>query len=175
MKKNKILLILLTFVTIILLSSKVEASSGSYSIDEINMDVVVQKNGSVKINEELTYNFNGSFNGIYITIPYGVNDNKYDEIRKRTSLVNDSYYNASTYRIDSVYVENKSYKQTYSATNGESGVYTIEKNNTNNVDKIKIYSPTTYTKKTFNISYTLNNLAVKQHIILFTKSHRALK
>ena len=165
MKKNKILLILLAFVTIILLSSKVEASSGSYSIDEINMDVVVQKNGSVKINEELTYNFNGSFNGIYITIPYGVNDNKYDEIRKQTSLVNDSYYNASTYRIDSVYVENKSYKQTYSAANGESGVYTIEKSNTNNVDKIKIYSPTTYSKKTFNISYTLNNLAIKHNDI----------
>ena len=79
MKKNKILLILLAFIIIILLSSKVEANSGTYSIDEVNMDVVLQKDGSLKINEKLTYKFNGSFNGIYITIPYGINDNKYDK------------------------------------------------------------------------------------------------
>ena len=99
MKKSKIVLILVSFIVMILLSSKVEASSGTYSIDEVNMDVVLQKDGSVKINEKLTYNFNGSFNGIYITIPYGINDNKYDKIRKQTSLINDSFYNARSFSV----------------------------------------------------------------------------
>lgn len=165
MKKNKILLILLAFIIIILLSSKVEANSGTYSIDEVNMDVVLQKDGSLKINEKLTYKFNGSFNGIYITIPYGINDNKYDKIRAQTSLINDSFYNAVSYKIDSVYVGNNKYQQAYSAVNGERGVYTIENDYSKKVDKIKVYSPTSNAIKTFTISYTLNNLAVKHNDI----------
>ena len=161
MKKIRFVLVILIFFIILLLSERVQAKD--YSIESIDMQVEIQKNGDLKIDQTLQYNFNGSYNGIYITIPYGVNDTKYDEIRKQTSLVNDSFYNASEVQINKVSVTGNMFKLTDYAINGQNQVYTVAEEN--NIRKIKIYSPTTNSSKTFFISYTLKDVAVKHNDI----------
>lgn len=164
MKRNRTLIIFLVFIMFLFMPTIVKADD--YSIENIDMQVEIKENGDLKIEEKLIYNFNGKYNGIYITIPYGLNDSKYDKIRKQNALINDSFYNASTYNINEISVDGKSYDRAYNATNGMSNVYTVEsRTDTQSVDKIKIYSPSSYTTKTFNVVYTLKNVAVKHNDI----------
>ena len=55
------------------------------------------------------------------------------------------------------------FKLTDYAINGQNQVYTVAEEN--NIRKIKIYSPTTNSSKTFFISYTLKDVAVKHNDI----------
>ena len=161
MKKIKIFLVTLIFSIIILISNNVQAKD--YSIEEIDMKVTILEDGSLKVDQTLEYNFSGSYNGIYITIPEGLEDTKYNSIRRKTAIVSDSLYNASNVIINKISVKNKEFIEKNYANNGENGVYTIT--NENNLKKIKIFSPTSYASKIFNISYTLNNVAVKHNDI----------
>ena len=67
MKKNiKQLVIFLTIlIAIIFIQNKVEAKS--YYIKNMDIQANVNMDGSVDIEQTLTYNFNGEYNGIYIT------------------------------------------------------------------------------------------------------------
>lgn len=161
MRKKKYILFFIFFFIVLFAMHKVEAKN--YSIQAIDMQVTIQSNGDLQVNETLQYYFEGSYNGIYITLPYGVNDAKYDSIRKQTSLLNDSFYNASDVTIHSISVLGKQFEKVEYAQNGRDGVYTIE--NTGSMKKIKIFSPTNYGSKTFQVSYTLKNLAVKHNDI----------
>ena len=109
MKRTKAILFIIMFFAILLISNNVQAAN--YSIEEIDMQVTLQENGNLKINQTLKYDFEGSFNGIYITIPSGVDDKKYDDIRKQTSIVNDSLYNASGLEINNISVLGKQFKK----------------------------------------------------------------
>lgn len=78
---------------IILFTSKVQAKS--YTIEDMDIQATILKNGSVKVQQELTYKFNGKYNGIYIDIPSESDDEEYDRIRNQTSSFPDSLYNQS--------------------------------------------------------------------------------
>lgn len=70
MKKviEKIFLIISITIGIIFIQNKVEAKS--YYIENMDIQASIKDNGSVDIEQTLTYKFDGQYNGIYITIPY---------------------------------------------------------------------------------------------------------
>ena len=94
------------------------------------------------ISEDITFEFNEKFNGVYRDIVF-------DE----TSGISD---------IDVALVVSEDiigFSHVEKAKNGEQGVYTV--NEKNNKIAIKIFSPSKDETKTFRISYTVKNTAVK--------------
>ena len=78
-KSVKIFSILIIALGIIFfLQGRVEAKS--YTVDNMNIKATVQKNGSVDIEQDITFKFNGEYNGIYINIPYDFEDKEYERI-----------------------------------------------------------------------------------------------
>lgn len=147
------------FILLIILAGKVQAS---YSVEDMDIQATIQEDGSVNVKQSLTYKFNGDYNGIYIDIPDEIDDKEYDEYRVQTTL-RDSLYNASGVTINKVSEGANIYKEKSIAQNGDSGVYTQTTNN--GMKTVKIYSPSSNTKKTFVIEYVLKNLCVKHNDI----------
>lgn len=162
---KRIIFIVIFFLVILLFTNKVQAKS--YVIENMDIQASIQKDGTVEVSHTLTYKFNGEYNGIFINIPYDLKDEEYDKIRKQTSGLNDSLYNAKGVEILEVSQihndTNIKYEKVSSAQNGERGVYQITPNN--GVYNIKIYSPSSNQKKTFNIKYNLKNLCVRHNDI----------
>ena len=159
MKKLRNILLIVIFLLILLTMHEVQAKD--YSIEKIDMVAELMENGNLKINESITYNFKGQYNGIYITIPYGLDDSKYNKMGEKGSVVKNSYYNASSYEILNISQNNIDYEKVNYASNGSRRKYTIEKGT--KIDTVKIYSPSEDETKTFNISYVLNNVAVRHN------------
>lgn len=137
--KTKIkLLIVIIFMTlaIVLFSKNVEAKS--YNIENMDMQVTINDDGSAQIKHSLKYNFNGNYNGIYIDIPYNLEDSEYESVAGQNKI-NDELYNG-----DEVIVE-----KVVESTNG--------------MYRIKVYSPSNNEKKTFDLYYTIKNLCVKHN------------
>ncbi len=153
-------------VILIILAFQNKAEANSYSIDNMDIQATIQSDGSVKIEQELTYKFNGHYNGIYITVPYNFTDIENEEIIKN-DRIDDDIYNGESVLVEKVVLENSetsfSLGAEYSTQNGDNGVYT--ETNTDGIKKIKIYSPSTDEEKTFKIYYTINNLCVKHNDI----------
>lgn len=106
------------------------------------VDASVMENGDLQISEDITFEFNESFNGVYRDI---VLDN--------TSGVTD----VKVFMLDGDKLSD--YEQATKAKNGDEGLYTLEEKN--NKLLIKIYSPSKDEIKTFRISYTIKNVAVR--------------
>ena len=137
--KYIITIFLMTFV-IFLLQNKVEAKS--YTITDMDIQSTIQQNGDVSIEQTLTYDFNGNYNGIYITIPYKVH-NVDDEKVIKNNKINNNLYTGTDVNIEKV-TEIKSntevaFEKKNHANNGNNKVYTEQKSE--NIFKIKIYSP----------------------------------
>ncbi|HHT88939.1 MAG TPA: DUF2207 domain-containing protein [Clostridiales bacterium] len=111
-------------------------------ITEWKVAAYLQTNGDLIISEDITFEFNEKFNGVYRDIVF-------DE----TSGISD---------IDVALVVSEDiigFSHVEKAKNGEQGVYTV--NEKNNKIAIKIFSPSKDETKTFRISYTVKNTAVK--------------
>lgn len=160
--KNKILIILLIFIAFILVG-KSQVQAKSYYIDDMKIQATVKENGDLQIEQTLKYVFNGSYNGIYITIP-----TKYKNQEDVISKISDNIYNASGVQVNNVatldnYGSEQIYNRVKNAYNGSWGVYTEE--NLYNSYKLKIFSPSTDTTKTFKINYILQNVCVEHNDI----------
>ena len=155
----KQIIFLVIFIALIILTGKVQAS---YKIENMDIQATIQENGSVNVKQSMTYRFNGEYNGIYIDIPEDVDDKEYDEYRVQTVL-KDSLYNASKVIVNKVSEGGKTYSKTGVALNGDKEVYTEA--TTDGIKRIKIYSPSSDTKKTFVIEYILEDLCVKHNDI----------
>ena len=145
--KTKIkLLIVIIFMTlaIVLFSKNVEAKS--YNIENMDMQVTINDDGSAQIKHSLKYNFNGNYNGIYIDIPYNLEDSEYESVAGQNKI-NDELYNGD--------------QLVKSAVNGDKAKYTVA--NTDGMYRIKVYSPSNNEKKTFDLYYTIKNLCVKHN------------
>ncbi len=68
-KKNHILLIAAFFIFIISCTGFAFAEDRSYSIPSINMDLILQNDGSIHVKETIHYSFSGTYNGVYREIP----------------------------------------------------------------------------------------------------------
>jgi ribosomal protein S6 len=159
-------IIIFTMAITIIFQNKVEAKS--YTVENMDIQATIQQDGSVEIKQTLTYKFNGSYNGIYINVPFNYDDEEFEEVVKNNKI-NDNLYNGTSVTVNKVAQINDSniteYKEIneFSASNGMEGCYTSSKQS--NLQKIKVYSPSTDTTKTFEIDYIINNLCVKHNDI----------
>ena len=55
------------------------AYADGYSIDQVNIDATVATDGSVSVQESRTFDFDGSYHGVYWQIPSGVFNGRYIE------------------------------------------------------------------------------------------------
>ena len=128
-------------LSIISHSRKVTAEEDLY-IPDWKVEAHLLENGDLQISEDITFEFNEEFNGVYRDI-----------MLDKTSGV-------SQIKVQEQSGEGFSeYSQVEAADNGDQGVFTIKVDD----DKalIKIYSPSEDEKKIFRISYIVNNVAIR--------------
>ena len=132
-KKIKFFLLLIVIAaTFAIFQNKVEAKS--YSVENMDIQATVNLDGSVSIKQEMTFKFNGAYNGIYINVPYNLEDIEYDEVVKNKKI-NDNLYNGTSVTVQKVsLINNGTEKQyqlgnSYSTRNGAEGLYTEESSN----------------------------------------------
>ncbi len=147
-------------LAIIILQTKVEAKS--YYIDNMDIQATILENGDLEIEQTLTYEFDGSYNGIYITIPI-----QYENKEDILSEISDDIYNAGGVELQKVsLVQNNQiteFKKVTTAANGSSSVFTEDRKA--DFYKLKIFSPSTNTRKTFQVNYILKNVCVSHNDI----------
>ena len=91
----------LLFVIVFLILMQISTQARSYSIEEMNIQATVLDNGDVNIKQSITYDFNDVYNGIYINIPYVIEDKEYDDVIEN-SKIRDSLYIGSGITINSI-------------------------------------------------------------------------
>ncbi len=156
---KKVKLVIFIILAVIFFGGKVEAKS--YSIENMDIQASIEEDGSVYIEQEMIYKFNGEYNGIYINVPYNLKDPEYQTAVKDRKI-SDNFYNGSSVNVQEVLVDGKSYKrQNGNVVNGTEGVYT--QNLMNGVSQIKVYSPSTNVNKNFKVIYKIGNLCVKHN------------
>lgn len=122
-------------------------SSISFAEDDLNIgrwivDAKLLKNGDLQVSEDITFNFNDDFNGVYRNIVLdkidGIEDLSIFEIVKGQEIV---------------------YQQVEKAKKGDKNKFTSK------IDKkdleLQIYSPSNDETKTFRLNYLLKNVAVR--------------
>lgn len=161
--KKKIILItyIFLFVISIYMINPIKAEADSYKISNMDIQSIINEDGSVSIVQDITYNFNGTYNGIYLNIPIKTTELGQKIIQE--NKINDAFYEGDSITINEVKAINNNneilFEKVTWAKNGEKGVYTI---NTNGYNKqIKVYYPVSNKEETFQISYKINNLCVK--------------
>lgn len=155
----KTLIFIAIFIAAILINKNIYAKS--YTIDNMDIQAEILQDGSINVNQKITYSFAGSYNGIYITIPYSLSDSQAEEVNPATK--NYSIYNGNKVTInkitDSQDVEYVNSFYIDGVVN--SGIYTIETDKQKY--KIKVFSPSQNTTKTFTLNYSISNICVKHN------------
>lgn len=111
----------------------------NYCIDKFHVKAILNEDGSMNIEESITYDFSGSFNGVYRTLKTSGSDG-IDSIR---ILIN-NYGN---------------YVEAEESISGNNNTYEVIKDGDDL--KLKIYSKSKNQKKQFFIRYRVLNVAVK--------------
>ncbi|MCH3967413.1 MAG: DUF2207 domain-containing protein [Atopobiaceae bacterium] len=119
-----------------------------YSITKVDIDATVATDGTITVVEDRTFDFSGSFNGVYWDIPDGSYDDR-DVTVDVTSMgeVVDGRFSA--------------FKQASSASKGDDGVFTARETTTDSgtsVTEAKIFSPQEDEVTTFRMTYTISGV-----------------
>lgn len=155
-KKLKLYIFLFSFIFLI---SFTNISYGkSYSIKDMDIQATVLDNGSVNVKQKITFDFSGDFNGIYLTVPYQLDDIEYDSYRQQSEL-RDSLYNIDDVIINKIQLNDKEFLCVPTAKNGDENVYTVSKEN--GIMTLKVFSPSYNEQKIFELDYILSNACVK--------------
>ncbi|AZV57373.1 DUF2207 domain-containing protein [Clostridium sp. AWRP] len=123
-------------------------ASGGVDLSMFNINTTIKEDGSINVEEIITYNFKDNYNGAYRDISTiktkGINNLKVSLISQNGSEV--------------------PFKESSNVKNGDNGVFEILSKGTN-LFGIKIYCPSKNEKKTFKITYTIKNVSVKYNDI----------
>ena len=161
MKKVVKILSIMMFSLAILFALNNKVQAKSYSIKDMDIQATINKDGSVSVEHLITYKFNGDYNGIYINVPYNLEDTTFEKIGKNTFL-DDKFYNGDEIIVNNVSLINSDAETEFRrvdsnmAYNGLRNAYTVTKQN--GISQIKVYSPSKNITKKFKIDYTINNL-----------------
>jgi len=142
MKKKIYIILLFLIIFMIALTTK---SLGYFEIDNFQINCYVQENGDMKIEENITYRTNEYRNGVIRDI----------ELKNEINTTN----SANGFWLESVKVNGVEYIETYSASNGNNGVYQYSKSG--NKHSLKVYTPFNKTGKTVTYTYLLEDVIVK--------------
>lgn len=154
--KKRIILILIIIIIMFLLNNTVEAKS--YYIKNMTIDATVLDNGDVDINQTFEYEFDGQYNGVYLTIPI--------KNKSEKAQINDDFYNPTEVEIKQITTEKneetlRTFRKVNNANIGDRDVYIEEKKN--NMYKLQIFSPSQNENKIFKVNYIMKNLCVNHN------------
>lgn len=141
LKKNNILILLIFAFSVILLPAKV-AFARDFTIDKYEMLYDVRKNGDVYVTEDITYNFDGSFSGVFRDI--------------------DTDGTSGIDNLSISVLENGNERELYMIDQGlgKQGNFEYFQQNPG-IMRVKIYEASDSVKKTFRIRFNLKNLAIR--------------
>lgn len=138
---------ILLFIIIFLFSSiTISSADELVIIPNWHIESMLLENGDLSITEYITFKFEGKFNGVFREVVLdktsGIEDIKVAEIIRNDEL---------------------EYARVNNAKKGDSAVYLIVEDE--DVKKIQIFSPSKDEEKTFKISYTVKNVAIRYNDI----------
>lgn len=141
-KKLKIIIITIILAVIALMPNNVLADGPSYDITNYDMDAYIQEDGTLHIDESITYYFSSSANGLTRDLRY------YYKTNKDTMEPNSARYQATGIENLTVAVTNAAnittnFAKVSDAEKGDNGVYTVDTVNADRTDgyDIMVYSP----------------------------------
>jgi len=141
-KYAKALIILFAVIISLICFPKQVSAKEDLNIPEWTVHASLKENGDLVITEDITFEFNKKYNGVYRDI-----------VIDKSCVI--SGISVKEAKNDSF----KKYEMAEKAENGDTGVYTLEL--MNDRISIKIFSPSKNEIKTFRISYVVNNAAIK--------------
>lgn len=121
-------------------------ATSDYSIDSMQIDAKVMKNGNIHITEKLVYSFNANMNGVYRDIMYNYSFSGQKDNMEPTSL----RYQAKQIENIKVYASNNGFNDLKECiledegnlSNGVDGYYSLTyKRGSNASNNIKVYTP----------------------------------
>lgn len=162
-KKLKIIIITIILAVIALIPTNVLADGPSYDITNYDMDAYIQEDGTLHIDESITYYFSSSANGLTRDLRY------YYKTNKDTMEPNSARYQATGIENLTVAVTNAAkittnFEKVSDAEKGNNGVYTIDTVNADRTDgyDIMVYSPISSNNfQTVHYSYDITDAVVQ--------------
>lgn len=162
-RKLLLVVIIMLFTFVLLIPNRVLADGPSYDITNYDMTAYIQEDGSLYINESLTYYFSSFANGLTRDLRY------YYKTNKDSMEPNSSRYQANGIENLNVSVTNSSnlsqnFTNVPSAENGDSGVYTVATVDSTQAKgyDIKVYSPISSGRyQTVHYSYIIKDAVVQ--------------
>lgn len=163
---NKLLLVFLFCIGIVVLGSRVSASS-DYGISNYTMDATIQENGDLHVEEYVTYEFESDMQGLYRNILYNYAYRNQKDTMEATS----SRYQASDVENVSVYTSDHGFDDLVESTlkpdtliaKGSDHFYSVTSQTSDGYRKqVKAYSPVKAgDKKYIKYTYDIKDVAVK--------------
>lgn len=140
------LAVTVAFVFVAGIMSVRPAYAKSLAVSRVHIDATVNSDGTIDVVETRTFNFSGSYNGVYWKIPYG--------------------YNKANGQTVDVSFTGVTVKDTYGTKTLDEGHESgfgerYEVQNSDSVKELKIYSAHSDETADITISYTLTNVATK--------------
>ncbi len=162
-KKLKIIIIAIILAVIALIPNNVLADGPSYDITNYDMDAYIQEDGTLHIDESITYYFSSSANGLTRDLRY------YYKTNKDTMEPNSARYQATGIENLTVAVTNSAnittnFEKVSNAEKGDNGVYTVDTVNADRTDgyDIMVYSPISSNNfQTVHYSYDITDAVVQ--------------
>lgn len=162
-KKLKIIMISIILAVIALIPNNVLADGPSYDITNYDMDAYIQEDGTIHIDESITYYFSSSANGLTRDLRYFYKTNK-DSMEP-----NSARYQATGIENITVAVTNSAnittnFEKVSNAEKGDNGVYTVDTVNADRTDgyDIMVYSPISSNNfQTVHYSYDITDAVVQ--------------
>lgn len=162
-KKLKIIMISIILAVIALIPNNVLADGPSYGITNYDMDAYIQEDGTIHIDESITYYFSSSANGLTRDLRYFYKTNK-DSMEP-----NSARYQATGIENITVAVTNPAnittnFTKASNAEKGDNGVYTVDAVNADRTDgyDIMVYSPISSNNfQTVHYSYDITDAVVQ--------------
>ena len=140
------LLVLLAFLSgLLLLPGQALASDRSYQITQVDIDATVDADGTLHVMETRTFDFDGSFNGVYWDIPTGYNPNNGQEVEINVTSAGESTAGSLlAFQL---------------SDSDEDGTYSIS--DRGSIQRLKIYSAHRNEKAKFTIAYDATGIATR--------------
>lgn len=162
-KKLKIIIITIILAVIALMPNNVLADGPSYDITNYDMDAYIQEDGTLHIDESITYYFSSSANGLTRDLRY------YYKTNKDTMEPNSARYQATGIENLTVAVTNAAnittnFAKVSDAEKGDNGVYTVDTVYADRTDgyDIMVYSPISANNfQTVHYSYDITDAVVQ--------------
>ncbi|GAB6169822.1 hypothetical protein JCM1393_22820 [Clostridium carnis] len=124
----------------LIIPNKVYATNKSFDINNLLVNAQIQSNGDIIVSEELTYDFNGGFNGIYIDLnKNGSNGHEISQV-----AIKDSSDNITI--IENSSTSNTNYYEIFDSSDKT---------------QIKIHSKSFNERKKFLINYKIKSAAIR--------------